>query len=224
MKITPETLTVLKNFATINPNIEIQSGSKLETIAEAQNIYAQAEVTDEFPITFGIYDLHEFISVINLVGQDADLDFKPSHVEITGTNGTSANYYYASSNVLTVPTKEVVMPPSDVEITLTHDVLSQIRKAAATLGHNTMSIVSDGDRISVCAVDEHSDPSMNTFSIVLPEKGNGSCYDFRFAIGALKILPGDYEVSISAKRISHWVSSNVNYYIALEKTSTHVPA
>jgi hypothetical protein len=41
-------------------------------------------------------------------------------------------------------------------------------------------------------------------------------------IGNLKMLPGDYTVSISSKLISHFKNANlpVEYWIALEKTST----
>ena len=38
MNISEETLDVLKNFASINPNIVIKPGQQLKTISEAKNI------------------------------------------------------------------------------------------------------------------------------------------------------------------------------------------
>ena len=49
-------------------------------------------------------------------------------------------------------------------------------------------------------------------------------YDFQFLISNLKLVPGDYEVSVSSKLISHWKCINnnpVEYWIALEKSSTY---
>lgn len=63
MQVSNETIEVLKNFAGINPNIVISPGQKLKTISEAKNIMAEADITEDFPLEFGIYDLHEFLSV-----------------------------------------------------------------------------------------------------------------------------------------------------------------
>ena len=53
MKLSKHTIEVLKNFATINPNIVVNSGQQLKTIAEAKNILASAEITEDFPQEFG---------------------------------------------------------------------------------------------------------------------------------------------------------------------------
>ena len=59
MKISKETLDVLKNFSAINPNLVINEGNKLSTIAEAKNIMASTTVSETFPKEIGIYDLNE---------------------------------------------------------------------------------------------------------------------------------------------------------------------
>ena len=74
MNISDETLDVLKNFASINPNIVINPGQNIKTISEAKNIMASAEIVEDFPQEFGVYDLNEFLSVLSLV-QPADLSF-----------------------------------------------------------------------------------------------------------------------------------------------------
>ena len=58
MKLSNETLTVLKNFAGINQSILVRKGNKLRTISVMKNILAEAEITEEFPKDFGIYDLN----------------------------------------------------------------------------------------------------------------------------------------------------------------------
>ena len=49
MKLSDNTLTLLKNFAGINQSILVKQGNKLRTISIAKNILAEAEITEEFP-------------------------------------------------------------------------------------------------------------------------------------------------------------------------------
>jgi hypothetical protein len=51
-------------------------------------------------------------------------------------------------------------------------------------------------------------------------------FNFVFKINNLKMVEGDYKVSISSKLISHFVNVNsgnlsLDYWVALEKTSTY---
>ena len=91
MQISKETLEVLSNFASINPNILISPGQQLKTIAEAKNIMASAEITEDFPQEFGIYDLNEFLSVLGLV-DNPNLDFSDDSVKVLGS-GANVRYY-----------------------------------------------------------------------------------------------------------------------------------
>ena len=52
MKLTTETISVLKNFSTINNNLRVKAGSSLKTMSAAKNIVAKAEITEKFPNDF----------------------------------------------------------------------------------------------------------------------------------------------------------------------------
>ena len=69
VKLTKETFNTLKNFATINKSVVIDSGSKIRTISINKNIYASAEVSEEFPTQIPIYDLGIFLSGLSLFEQ-----------------------------------------------------------------------------------------------------------------------------------------------------------
>jgi hypothetical protein len=222
MNISKETLDVLQNFASINPNILINPGQDLKTIAEAKNILAQAHVPDNFPEEFGIYDLNEFLQVIGLI-QTPDLDFGPEKVVLKNGDISRVNYYYSEKEILTTPTKEITMPDPELSINITEDHINQIRKASAVLGHSELVIC--GDKGTVRAeVYDVNDMTSNAFSLVL-DNANSCTNDFKFIfnIPNLKLLPGDYYVNISSKLISHWTSSTypINYFIALEKGSEY---
>ena len=86
MKLSENTLTVLKNFAGINNSILVKQGNKLRTISVAKNILAEANITEEFPREFAIYDLNQFLNGLSL-HQDPDLDFtEESYINIREGN------------------------------------------------------------------------------------------------------------------------------------------
>ena len=56
MKLTAETTAILKNYAAINQNIQFKQGQTLSTISPQKNILSSAEITEDIPQTFAIYD------------------------------------------------------------------------------------------------------------------------------------------------------------------------
>ena len=66
MKLSEKTLTVLKNFAGINNSILVKEGNQLRTISVAKNILAEANIDEEFPRPFGVYDLNQFLNGLSL--------------------------------------------------------------------------------------------------------------------------------------------------------------
>jgi hypothetical protein len=220
MNISSDTLKVLKNFAAINPNIVCKPGQKLSTISDAKNILASADIQEDFPQEFGIYDLNEFLSVVNLI-DDAALSFDEKFVTVAGDNKQKINYYFSSPEILTSPEKDLTMPSAEFNISLSMDTLANIRKAATVLGHNELVI--EGNNGDVCAkVIDSKDATANAYEIHLDH--NNDCknkFSFVVNIANLKLLEGDYFLSISSKLISSWQNTDfpVNYFIALEKTS-----
>ena len=49
--------------------IYIKPGSKISTIAVTKNVFAKANVSEEFPEAFAIYDLGQFINGWDLFNQ-----------------------------------------------------------------------------------------------------------------------------------------------------------
>ena len=219
-KLSTETLEVLRNFATINPNLVVKADEPLSTIAEAKNVFAKATISEPFKSDFGIYDLNEFINVVNLVG-DPTLEFNEDSVLLK--NGRSkASYRFADPGILTAPTSQIKMPPAEVSVTVTEDQLTQVRKAANVLGHSVVSLVGSKGAISL-SVTDNKNSSANTFDMVVDE--DNACkseFDFQFLISNIRVVGGDYNVEVSSKFISRWENAvaPIEYYIALEKSST----
>jgi hypothetical protein len=81
MQLNENAMQVLKNFATINPNIVIEQGNVIRTLSEGKNIFGKAQVDLDFPVKFGIYDLNEFLNVLGLVDEHS-LTFNEKYVVV----------------------------------------------------------------------------------------------------------------------------------------------
>jgi len=220
IKLSSQTIDILKNFSNINSNLFVKAGEPLSTISEAKNIMALANISESFLTDFGIYDLNEFISIFSLL-QDPDLVFSESSVKFS-SGKTSASYRFADPSILTTPKNKINMPSTDLVVKISADLLTQIRKAAGVLGHSIISIQGDDGTIVLNVVDPKNSAA-NTFSVILDENNPQTrSFDLQFLIANLKVLSGDYEVNVSSKLVSHWKHESlpVQYYIALEKTST----
>ena len=135
MNLSNETVSVLKNFSTINQNLVIKSGNNISTISAQKNIVAKATVKETFPKDFAIYDLNEFLAALSLF-QKPDLEFRNDFVVITenGSAAKSLKYWYSDPSVVTTTTKDITMPECEVSFSLDNNMLSDVQKAAAVIG------------------------------------------------------------------------------------------
>ena len=220
IKISNETVAILKNFAAINPNIVLKPGGQVKTIAEAKNILASASIQEDFPSEMGIYDLNEFLSVLNLVSTPT-ISFEENSAVISSSTGTSkVRYFFSDPSILTAPSKDITMPSIDVSLTLRDDDLIAIRKAASVLGHNELSITNVDGKVVLRVLDT-KDSSANTFDYETAATATDK-FNFVVNISNLKMIAGDYDIDISSKLISKWTNpvTGLEYFIALEKNST----
>lgn len=222
MELTEKTLTVLKNYATINPNVVINNGNVIKTISEAKNVLSTAEVDVEFPKQVGIYDLSEFLSVLSLVDSPR-LTFEDNNFLISdGSGRTRIKYFYSDIDMLTVPSKDIIMPECEVSFSLDRETLTRVKRAASVLGHTEMSLSVVNDVLQLSVIDQN-DKTSNVFSIDVDGEYKDPNFNFVFNIANLKMVDDDYRVDISSKLISHFVNeiSGIQYWVALEKTSTY---
>ena len=223
MELSDRTLSVLKNFANINSNIVFREGNELKTISVAKNILAKVTLDDDIPSTFGIYDLNEFLSVLGLVEKPA-LKFEKTHVVVSDSTGLRGNrYFFSDIDMLSAPSKDVIMPEPEVKFTLDTDTLSRLKRASSVLGHDSISITPEGNSIKLTVVDNDDATSNSFFSYVEGEFQEGVDFNFVLNVNNLKIVSEDFEVGISKKLISNFKSkqSSIEYFIALEKSSTY---
>jgi hypothetical protein len=222
MELSDRTLAVLKNFANINSNIVFREGNELKTISVAKNILAKATLDESIPQEFGVYDLNEFLNVLSLV-ENPSLRFEDNCVVVSDSTGLRGNrYFFSDIDMLSAPSKDVIMPEPEVKFTLDTDTLSRIKRAASVLGHDSISITPDGGSIKLTVVDNEDATSNSFFSLVEGEFQEGVDFNFVLNVNNLKVVNEDFDVGISSKLISNFKSkqSEIEYFIALEKSST----
>jgi len=220
MELSSQTLQVLNNFASVNSNIVIHTGNVLRTVSESKTILARAEIDEEFPSGFGIYDLNEFLSALSLV-ESPRITFDENNMDISdGSGRSSLKYFYSDPSILTTTSNEIVMPEADVTFRLDRETMNKIKKAASVLGHTEVSVQND-DGVIVLAVANNEDASSNEIKVAVDGEASSEDFKYIFSIANLKMIEGDYDVSLSSKLISHFVNteSNVEYWVALQKTS-----
>ena len=219
MKLSDNALAILKNFAGINNSILVKQGNKLRTISVAKNILAEAEIKEDFPRDFAIYDLNQFLNGLSL-HQDPDLDFNQDSYLSIKEGKRRVKYFFADPNVIIAPPeKEITLPSQDVCFQLDSVTLEKLTKAAAVYQLPDMSAIGENGIIKLVVRDKKNDTS-NEYAIVVGETSDE--FEFNFKVENIKIIPGAYEVVVSSKLLSQFTNTqhNLKYYIALEPDST----
>ena len=219
MKLSESTLSLLKNFSTINQSILFKQGNRLRTISVMKNILAEATISEDLPKDFGIYDLNQFLNGMGL-HQSPELDFANDSYVVIKEGRMRTKYFFADANVIiTPPEKPITLPSEDVTFDLSTDQLDKLLKAAAVYQLPDLSAVGENGVVKLVVRDKKNDTS-NDFAITVGE--TESTFSFNFKVENIKILPGTYDVVVSQKLLSRFTSKNhdLTYYIALEPDST----
>ncbi len=218
MKLSNQTINVLKNFSTINQNLVIKEGSDIATMSAMKNIVAKAKVEESFTKEFAIYDLNEFLSALSLF-TIPDLDFQNDFVVITEEGSSkSLKYWYSDPSVVTTPNKDINMPSNEVKFDFSSDILAEITRAASVIGAPDMVLENGKLRVT-----DKKNTTANDYATELDVPDSDVKYKFWFKVENLKLIPGSYGVEVSSKNISKFTNNNVDieYFIALEPESSY---
>ena len=218
MKLSDNALAILKNFAGINNSILVKQGNKLRTISVAKNILAEAEIKENFPKDFAIYDLNQFLNGLSL-HQDPDLDFNQDSYLSIKEGKRRVKYFFADPNVIiSPPEKDITLPTEDISFQLDSASLEKLVKAAQVYQLPDLSAIGEAGVIKLVVRDKKNDTS-NEYAIVVGETDKE--FSFNFKVENIKIIPGAYDVVVSSKLLSKFTNTkyNLTYYIALEPDS-----
>jgi hypothetical protein len=222
MKLSNETLSVLKNFGAINQGILFKKGKTLKTVSSHKNILAEVTIKEDIPADFGVYDLNNFLSVVSLHKDDPSFEFDSKHVVICGNKGRSKIKYRfcEPTMIVTPPEKQLTMPSAEISFELSGEDFEWVMRAANVLSSPQVAVESDGSKVQIVTLDLQND-SAHTDALEIAD-GNGDKYRMVFKTENLsKLMSGAYVVSISSKGISHFKhkSADLQYWITTETGS-----
>jgi hypothetical protein len=226
MKLSNDTLNILKNFASINSGIVFNQGKTIKTISGNKNILAEATITEEIPVEFGVYDLNNFLTVLSLHKEEPVIDFGDKMAVISGLSGRSRlNYRFCDPTmVVAPPAKPIAMPDPEIAFELSDSDLDWVIRSSSVLSSPNIAVVSDGSKVSLQCFDATNDSaSTNTLDVA---DGNGDRFKMIFKTEALKMIPGSYDVRISSRGVSHFrnKAKDLQYWITTEAGSTFTKA
>jgi len=213
MKLSSDTINILKNFSNINPGIVLKPGSLIRTMHPQKTIMASAVVSENFESTASIYDLSRFLATLSLF-DDPDVEFTKDRFVISAGR-SKVNYTYAAETmIVTPPNKDIVMPASEATFNLNWKDLDSVIKASGILQLGEIAFISNGSNISISAVDSKN-PTADTYSIVVVD---GEFPEFKMLIKVenLKLMANDYTITLSSKGMAHLKSNRAEYFVALE--------
>lgn len=219
MKISHETLTLLKNFAGINGNIFVREGNTLATVSPGKNILARAAVPDTFTREFAIYDLNSLLALLTLM-EDQEVEFNESSIRIQA-GVRDFEYFYSDPSVVTAaPDKELEVDPF-WDFTLTAEDISMINRAASITDSQILNLVSDGSKV-ILKVTDPAKASSNSYRQELASGDSYPTFDVRLKVENLKVLADTYEVSLGRKKAIRFKSTSRDlvYFIAMDPSST----
>lgn len=224
MKISAQTLQVLKNYASINPNLLVRKGSTLCTMSTNKNMLAKASVAESFPMQFAIYDMQQFLGVISIF-DDPDFTFNDNSI-VVSSNNMSVEYIFAAPEMVVAPTEamiqKIAVGDPEISFRLPASTLNEIIKATSILQLDKINVVGTSDPGSVTLViADPKNPSSNKFSVKV-DGTSSSDLSMAFAAENLKLITGDYRVKISSTGISSFTNEKLNleYFLMADVKSS----
>lgn len=214
MKFSNETISVLKNFSTINPGLVFKPGSVIRTMHPQKTVMASATVSENIEKVARIYDLSRFLATLSLF-DDPDVEFTADKFIISSGKSKVSYTYAAEAMVVSAPDKDIKFPDPEAVVIVKWKDIDSVIKAAGVLKLSEVAFISDGSSISLSAVDSKN-PTADAYEVVVAEGVNTTSFKMIIKVENLKLMQNDYEVSLSTKGLAHFKSSKAEYYIALE--------
>ena len=222
MKLSKRSIDILKNFSSINSNLHIVQGKNQVIVSGPKNIMCEVEFEEDFPAEFALWDLSKFLGTLSLF-DDPELEFLDKKMIIS--NGpTNVVFHYAEPKLVKGcrPETDFKMPESVIDFEISNREFVEIQRASSVLGLPDLCVTNNDSGIDIIALDKN-DPTSNSYSIRVSEDAPNATFKMYLKAEYLKLLPGDYEVSIAEKGISQFrhKTEKMTYHIAMSAASVY---
>lgn len=221
MRISKETIEVLKNISLINDNFYWQEGNTITSLAVAENIFVQATVKESIDSPIWVYSLNDLINVMS-ISENPELRIGANEVIIDWGN-SKARYGFCDPELIKVAvksaSKKIKFPEAEINFEFEVNRSSGLLKATAILKTPYLSIFSENGKVCIKTYDKDNVNS-NSYQV---DTGTETDYNFNMILDIknLVLLNGLYDVSVSGRGISRWKHKTLDvvYYITMDESS-----
>lgn len=217
MKLSEQTLTVLKNFASINSGLVIQKGKTQKSVSPQMTVLIEAKLEDDFPETFGIYDLNQFLGNVTTL-KSPELTFSEKSV-IMDDGDVQLNYHACSPSAVVSPPqgKELTLKSVDVTFNLTNATLTKLLRLASMNDLTYITLIGKNGELRLQTHEKSNDTSNYAASKISDFSGDD--FSISFKAEYLRLIPDDYTVEVAIGSFAKFVNKagNLTYFIAQEK-------
>ena len=217
MKLSPRTITILKNFSSIYKAVAFSKGTVQRTMSDHKTLIAEANLVEDFETEFAIFDLSRFLSILSLF-KEPELEFDTKYVTIKDGN-KKVNYWYCEKSMIQTPSTNTIKFPAATyaQFDLNSSDLDGLLKSASILQLTEIAIIGDGENIVVKSVDSRN-PTSDNFSVTVGE--TSSEFKIFYKVENLRLLKEDYTITV-AKGISRFAAKDITYHIPHESNSSY---
>lgn len=226
MKLSKETLNVLKNFSTINSGIMLKPGKFIMTRAVNGTTYAEATIADNIDFEVAIYELNGFLGILGLVSDDAEISqADDGNIKITDSRSTIF-WPAADPSTIVFPAKPIPFPVASVIIDFKGEDLTQLMRVSRGLQIDTIAITNDNGKIVLNGFNKVADSGLVRvlYSLTLGEYDGTNNFNFVINMANMKMQPASYKLMLWAdgkKTAAKFEGDHASYVVAMEADSTH---
>lgn len=226
VKLSKGDIETLQSVFLINQSVRINANNKQLRVMDVSKTRAVlAELSTEIPRQFCIYDVREFLQVLNLF-KDPILDFSHPTCVIVKSEDNTQRVTYMDASVDMIKSyyeKDIPIGDPDVEVEVTGEQLDLVMKATSSMRLDFIGFRSVNGKIVLTAFNPKtkSDGANGESSNIVVELGDTDAeFDLFYSAASLNVLNGDCKFQLTRKCLSRVENSGRVYFITMSKDST----
>lgn len=200
LKFSPNTLSVLENFASLNPACCLEEGNVIRTTNPAKSVLAIVKINETIPTDFRVYNLPGLISILKMpLFKECDINID-SKCMIIENEKASQQFWAAADSLVKLPPVGF-SPNLDEEKfsgSLTSEDLSHILKVIGSMKHDLIEIRAQDGKLKLISKTKADRDTSNTHEVNI---GMTTADDYQILIAPelLKLIHVDYNFKVGTK-------------------------
>ena len=223
VRLSKADIDTLQAVYPINQSVRIvANNNELRVMDVSKTRAVLAKLETPFPRQFCIYDVREFLQVLNLFKEPV-LDFtSPNYVVVKSADGTQRVQYMDAhpDSIKSYFERDIPVGTPDVEVVVTGAQLELVSKAASSMRLEYVGFQSVNGKIVLTAFNQVNGGDASS-SIVVELGDTDATFNLFYNTAVLNMLSGDCKFQLTRKCLSRVENDGRVYFITMSKDSTY---